>query len=212
MSPHEDGEPATLAALGDLVEVVAVLRRRCPWDAEQTHRSLVPHLVEESAEVVDAIEVGTEAELREELGDLLLQVVLHARIAEEDGVFDLADVATDIAAKLRRRHPHVFGGEQPPEDLDGSWERRKAAEKGRTSSLDGIATSLPALPRAAKVAHRVRAHGVDVALPDEPIGAEEVGRAVVDLAARADAGGVDVDQAVRSALRDLESRVRSAEA
>ncbi|WP_277065434.1 MazG nucleotide pyrophosphohydrolase domain-containing protein, partial [Propionibacterium acidifaciens] len=106
------------AQLERLVRVVDRLRADCPWDAAQTHRTLVKHLIEESAELVDAIEVGSDDDLREELGDVLMQVVLHARIAEEDGLFTIDDVAAATADKLIARHPHVFAGEGVPEDLD----------------------------------------------------------------------------------------------
>jgi XTP/dITP diphosphohydrolase len=190
---------------------MARLRADCPWDSSQTHRSLVPYLVEEAIEAVEAIESGDVTDLREELGDLLLQVVFHARIAEEDEGFDLDDVASGIADKLVRRHPHVFDGELVPEDLHGSWESRKAAEKGRVSVLQGIPEQLSALSRASKIISRCRSHQVKLALPDEPIDAAEVGRQALALAARAHASGLDAEQAVRDAVRRLEADVRSAE-
>lgn len=197
--------------LARLREVTDTLRVECPWDAKQTHRSLVTHLVEETCEVVDAIEAGSDEELREELGDLLLQVYFHARIAEDEGRFDLDDVAAGIADKLISRHPWVFEAEEVPEDLRATWEQMKRAEKGRTSSLDGIARSLSSLARTQKVISRARAHAVPVALSDEAITAEEVGEQIQALVARAQASGVDADAAVRSALRQLESRIAEAE-
>lgn len=199
------------ADLDDLVELVALLRDRCPWDARQTHLSLVTYLIEETGEVVDAVEVGTDDDLVEELGDLLLQVVLHSRIAEQEGRFDIHEVAGGIVTKLRRRHPHIFADAPAPDDMDRTWEARKAVEKGRQSSLDGIAESLSALARGVKVVARVRKHDVPVDLPDEPIGAEELGEQILALAARAHASGIDADQATRDAVRRLESRVRDAE-
>ena len=142
-----------------LVEVMWRLRRECPWDAEQTHHSLVTYLVEEAAEVVDAIEAGGTADLREELGDLLLQVVFHCEIEAQRGGFSLDEVADDIAAKLVRRHPYVFDDADVPDDLLVSWEERKRAEKRRTSSLDGIPGALDTLARAHKVIGRSRQHG-----------------------------------------------------
>ena len=136
----DDSRPR--ADFSDLVAVMARLRDECPWDRSQTHRSLVTYLVEETGEVVDAIEAGTDDDLVEELGDLLLQVVFHARIAEEEGVFNIDEVVGGIVAKLVTRHPYVFSDEDVPEDLDAAWEARKAAAKGRTSSLDGNAHSL----------------------------------------------------------------------
>lgn len=203
-----------------LVAVMATLREQCPWDREQTHRSLVPYLVEETCEVVEAIEalpegavVGGPAEhLREELGDLLLQVVFHARLASESSAgFDIDDVAGSIADKLVARHPHVFAAEPAPTDLHGVWEQRKAREKGRTSALQGIPERLSALSRASKIIGRSRSHRVPLDLPVDPVDAGTVGREIVALVARAQASGVDAEQAVRDAVRDLEAEVRSAE-
>lgn len=194
-----------------LNEVMARLRVECPWDREQTHSSLLTHLVEETCEVVDAVESGTDDDLREELGDLLLQVYFHARIAEDEGRFTIDDVARGIADKLIHRHPHVFGDGEIPEDLRGVWERRKRQEKGRTSSLDGIARSMSSLARTQKVIARARTHEVPVELPGEPVTAEDVGERIQILVARAQASGVDADAAVREALRSLEERIRQAE-
>ena len=168
-------------------------------------------MVEETGEVVDAIEAGTDDDLVEELGDLLLQVVFHARIAEEEGVFNIDEVVGGIVAKLVTRHPYVFSDEDVPEDLDAAWEARKAAAKGRTSSLDGIAHSLSSVARSAKVISRARNRGVDVELPEEPITAEQTGDELLTLIARAQASGVDADQALRDQLRRLESDIRDAE-
>jgi XTP/dITP diphosphohydrolase len=198
--------------LSRLIEVMATLRVKCPWDAEQTHRSLVQYLVEEAMETVEAIESGDRTHLREELGDLLLQVVFHAGIAaEEPDGFNLEDVARGVADKLISRHPYVFAGDQTPEDLHGSWEQRKAVEKGRRSVLQGIPEQLSALARAAKIISRARSRRVDLPLDDEPITADEVGRQVLSLTARAHACGIDPDQAVRDAVRDLERQVQAAE-
>jgi XTP/dITP diphosphohydrolase len=205
-----------------LVEVMSTLRLQCPWDRQQTHRSLVPYLVEETCEVVEAVEglpgesvaaAGpAAAHLREELGDLLLQVVFHAQLASEvDDGFDLEDVAGGISDKLVARHPHVFAAEEVPSDLHGVWEQRKAKEKGRTSALDGIPERLSALSRASKVIGRSRSHRVPLDLPTQEIDAATLGRQIVALVARAQAGGVDAEQAVREAVRELEAEVRSAE-
>ena len=194
-----------------LNEVMAQLRVECPWDREQTHVSLLTHLIEETCEVVDAVEEGTDADLCEELGDLLLQVYFHARIAQDEGRFTIDDVAQGIADKLIRRHPHVFGDGEVPEDLRGVWERRKRQEKGRTSSLDGIAQAMSSLARTQKVIARARSHEVPIEFPDEPVTADEVGERIQVLIARAQASGVDADAAVRAALRGLEERIRQAE-
>ena len=201
---------------GRLLDVVATMDRLrspggCPWDAEQTHLSLATFLVEETGEVLDAIESGDDADLVEELGDLLLQVYFHAEIARGQGRFDLDDVASGIADKLIRRHPYVFGDAAVPDDLNVTWEARKRAEKGRTSSLGGIAENLSSLARAVKIVTRARHHGVEVELASASITADEVGRAIIDLVARAQASGVDADQATRVAVRALEERVRIAE-
>jgi XTP/dITP diphosphohydrolase len=216
---------------------MTTLRSHCPWDARQTHRSLVQYLIEETLEVVEAIEGDDPTHLREELGDLLLQVVFHAEIAREDPAgFDLEDVARGIADKLVNRHPHVFGpapaartdpsgdpGTDPSADpasaesdllaeLNVTWEQRKAVEKGRSSVLEGIPDQLSAMAKASKIIGRARARGVAVALPTEPVGPEELGDLVLDLVARAQAGGIDPEQAVRDAVRRLESTVLAAEA
>jgi XTP/dITP diphosphohydrolase len=156
-----------LPELERLVDVMARLRHECPWDAQQTHRSLVQYLVEETAETIEAIEIGDQDHLREELGDLLLQVIFHAEIAsEQDQGFTVEDVAQGIADKLISRHPYVFATEEVPSDLHYTWEQRKAAEKGRTSALQGIPDELSALARANKIISRVRSRRVAVALPD----------------------------------------------
>mgnify|MGYP000932665506 FL=1 len=192
-------------------EQLVRLRVECPWDREQTHQSLLTHLVEEACEVVDAVEQGTDADLLEELGDLLLQVYFHAQIAEDEGRFTLDDVARGIADKLIRRHPHVFGGGEVPENLRQTWEQSKRQEKGRTSSLDGIAQAMSSLARTQKVIARARSHEVPIEFPDEPVTADEVGERIQVLIARAQASGVDADAAVRAALRGLEERIRQAE-
>ena len=152
------------------------LRHACPWDAQQTHRSLVQYLIEETAETVEAIESGDHAHLREELGDLLLQVVFHAEIAAEgEPGFELEDVARGIADKLVARHPYVFATAEVPSDLHYTWEQRKAVEKGRTSVLQGIPEQLSALARASKIIGRARSRRVDIELPADLVSADQVG-------------------------------------
>ena len=184
-----------------LVAVMHALREGCPWDREQTHGSLLHYLVEETAEVVDAVEIGSDDDLREELGDLLLQIAFHSEIASERAAFDIDDVARGISDKLIARHPHVFAGEKAPDDLNAVWEQRKKAEKKRDSSLDGIPVSLPVLARANKVIIRARSHDVPLDLPTEPIDAATVGTELLALASRAQASGIDPEQALRAALR-----------
>jgi XTP/dITP diphosphohydrolase len=190
---------------------MARLRRDCPWDAIQTHRSLTKYLVEESGEVLDAIETGTDADLREELGDLLLQVAFHAEIARTEQRFDIDQVATQVAQKLIDRHPYVFGDEAVPADMMGYWEQNKMAEKKRSSALEGIPHSVNAIARAVKVTSRTRDMGIDVPLDTAPITADETGSAILSLVQRAQASGVDADQALREALRAFEAQVRAAE-
>ncbi|NNG18311.1 MazG family protein [Naumannella sp. ID2617S] len=205
-------EPAAHPELDRFIAVMQRLRVECPWDARQTHRSLVHYLVEETCEVVEAIEAGDDTDLREELGDLLLQVVFHATIAAQEGRFDVDEVARGVADKLVARHPWVFSDQGVPDDLNATWEAGKRAEKGRTSSLDGIPERLSALARADKVIARTASHGVPLDLPSAPITAEEVGAEALALVSRARASGIDAEQAVRDALRSVEEDVRRREA
>ena len=151
-TPVPTASAQTLDALSELIAVVAQLRNPqggCPWDLEQTHQSLVPYVLEEAHEVADAIQHGDDAHLKEELGDLLLQVVLHARIAQEDGRFDLTQIAAGISEKLVRRHPHVFADAEAADSaaVKASWEAIKAAEK--TSEQDGTPSASPLRDRLA---------------------------------------------------------------
>jgi len=161
-------------ALGALLALMARLRdpqRGCPWDREQTFSSIAPYTIEEAYEVADAIERGEREALRDELGDLLFQVVFHARMAEERGWFDFAAVATTIHDKLVRRHPHVFAGASPtPQELVRAWEQQKAQERaasagpalaGEGTVLAGVPRALPALVRAAKLGRRAARVGFD---------------------------------------------------
>ncbi len=197
-----------------LASVMHRLRQDCPWDAAQTHESLVHYLIEETLEVVEAIEQGADDHLAEELGDLLLQVYFHAEIAAEAGRFDLEQVAAKISDKLIARHPYVFTDAAVPADLNSSWERAKALEKGRTSVLDGIPERMSALGRAHKVISRAASHGLEVSelAASTPVPAEELGTAFLALVVRARELGVDPEQAARVAVRGLEQRVRQLEA
>ncbi|MCB5179056.1 nucleoside triphosphate pyrophosphohydrolase [Streptomyces antimicrobicus] len=203
------------ARLLDLVQVMDRLRRECPWTSRKTHRGLAKYAIEEAYELVEAIEDGSRDELREELGDVLLQVVFHARIAEEgegeDGAepFSIDDVAGTLVDKLVHRHPHVFGDAtaETPEDVHAHWLRTKAVEKRRASVTDGIPLGQPGLALAAKLAGRVRADGLDVALPR----GEGIGYELLALAARAEAEGVDPETALRAAARAYRDAIRAAE-
>lgn len=153
-------------SLDRLLGVMARLRdpeRGCPWDLEQDFASIAPYTIEEAYEVADAIARGDMAELKDELGDLLLQVVFHARMAEEAGHFAFADVAAAIADKMERRHPHVFGDSAVDDAaaVAANWEVIKAAEKPRAGALDGVALALPALTRAEKLQKRAARTGFD---------------------------------------------------
>jgi len=196
-----------MSALLELVEVMARLRRECAWKAGQTHESLARYLLEETYETLEAIEVGDDAHLREELGDLLLQVLFHAVIAEEQGRFDIDDVAADLVVKLRRRNPHVFapeGSEGPSavtaEAINEQWERIKAEEKQRSGLMDGVPEELPALLRAVKALDRLERDGqVPAVDPD----AADIGDRLLALAMEARADGVDPEQALRAAVRRI---------
>ncbi|MFF4426591.1 nucleoside triphosphate pyrophosphohydrolase [Streptomyces sp. NPDC001549] len=201
------------ARLLDLVQVMDRVRRECPWTSRQTHRGLAKYAIEEAYELVEAIEDGDREELREELGDVLLQVVFHARISEEhedpDEAFSIDDVAGALVTKLIHRHPHVFGDAEAetPEDVNAHWQRTKAVEKRRESVTDGIPVSQPGLALAAKLAGRARAGGVAVELPR----GEGIGYELLELAARAEAAGTDPETALRAAARAYRDAIRAAE-
>jgi XTP/dITP diphosphohydrolase len=194
------------------VEVMDRLRSSggCPWDAEQTHASLARYLVEETYEVLEAIETGDRALLREELGDLLLQILFHARIAEEEpDPYSVEDVAADLVDKLIRRHPHVFAAAPAPDAaaVNETWERQKIAEKGRTSALDGVPLAQPSLALAAKLVARVERAGLDV----EPSSGDEIGERLFAIVRDAVAAGVDPEGALRRTTRAYRDAVRTAE-
>jgi XTP/dITP diphosphohydrolase len=215
------------ARLLDLVAVMDRLRSSggCPWDAGQTHESLLPYLLEETYETVEAIETADLVGLREELGDLLLQVVFHARVAEEHVAhpWSIDDVADGIVTKLVSRHPHVFAGADPgdADALEQSWEALKRAEKSRTSVVDGVPLAQPALALAAKLIGRAAKAGVVVPLADPatvPGNAaadrspdEEVGAVLLAMVAQAHTAGVDPEAALRAAARSYAAEVRAAE-
>ncbi|MFE0926906.1 nucleoside triphosphate pyrophosphohydrolase [Streptomyces mutabilis] len=199
------------ARLLDLVQVMDRIRVECPWSSQRTHKGLAKYAIEEAYELVEAIEDGDRDELREELGDVLLQVVFHARIAEEDpdAPFSVDDVAATIVAKLIHRHPHVFGDETAttPEEVREHWLRTKAAEKQRASVTDGVPLGQPGLALAAKLASRVRTAGLPVALPS----GEGIGYELLALAARAEAEGTDPEAALRAAARAYRDAIREVE-
>ncbi len=222
--PGTEDQAASHDGLRELIAVMDRLRSPggCPWDAKQTHRSLVEYLVEEAYEVVEAIESGDRDHLREELGDLLLQVVFHARIAQEDPVepWDIDDVADGIVAKLIRRHPHVFGdaSAETSEHVESRWLALKAEEKGRESVTEGIPPSLPALVLAGKLLSRSAA--LDVEIPGrapahdalaEIDDEEALGELLLGLTAAARERGWDAEAALRGAARSHADRIRAVE-
>lgn len=217
-----------------LLELVAVMDRLrspggCPWDAAQTHASLLPYLLEEAYETVEAVEAADRGALREELGDLLLQVVFHARIAAEDpdDPWDIDDVASGIVDKLVSRHPHVFAGDSAatPAEVEANWEMLKRAEKGRTSAVDGVPLAQPALALAAKLASRAERLSVAPSLdalvdpkalnllPSErPRTERELGDLLLLLVDRARRDGLDAEAALRGSARRYAAAVRRMEA
>jgi XTP/dITP diphosphohydrolase len=204
------------ARLIDLVRVMDRLRRQCPWDREQTHRTLAKYLLEETYETLEAIETGDRAHLREELGDLLLQVAFHSRISEETAEegWSIDDVAGDIVEKLVRRHPHVFSDTVAADAaaVEANWETIKADEKQRTSAVEGIPLALPALILADKVLSR--AAKVLPAVPTAPAEVSEhdrYGEELLEVVRRTREAGVDAEQALRDAVRRVIEDIRAAE-
>jgi XTP/dITP diphosphohydrolase len=220
-----DSGPGT--GLAELAAVMHRLRQECPWDARQTHESLAPHLLEETYEALDALESGDPAALREELGDVLLQVFFQAEIASErdDGTgYTIDDVARGIAAKLIRRHPHVFGDVRVSgaEEVKQNWDAIKAAERqakggGPGSVLDGVPFGQPALALAAQLQRRAERAGAPAELADLAVSAAdgadrptgEIGVLLFALAAQARAAGLDPELELRAAARAYRDRVQS---
>lgn len=200
-------------------ETMRAVRERCVWSQRITHRDLVPYLIEESHEVIDAVESGTRTDLREELGDLLWQVLFHSAIAAQDPVdpFDIDDVSRALTEKMVRRHPHVFADAvaRTPDEVLVHWNAAKADEKRtRNSVLDGVPRGMPALALGQKLVGR--AAGVGVVVPvsaagDAPKTEEQLGDALLALVAGARANGWDAERALRERLRVLETDVRAAE-
>lgn len=198
--------------LRQLTVLMAELRAQCRWTAAQDHTSLAPYAIEEAYELAEAAETGDRGALREELGDLLLQVVFHAAIAAEHATeaFDLHDIAATLAAKLRRRHPHVFGseaGDRSLEEIEQAWQRIKEAESAATADSTDPFADIPvaasAVSRAQKVARRMhRRHDDPQALLDGPPG---IGRDLMTVVLRAEAQGVDAEAELRTYLRKLRS-------
>jgi len=198
--------PASGESLLEFLAVMRRLRAECGWKRGQTHRSLARYLLEETHETLEAIDTGDRtgdwAHLREELGDLLLQVYFHAVIAEETGEFTIDDVAADITAKMYRRNPHVFEptADSPVEaaDIDEAWQAIKDEEKQRGSVTDGLPPTLPALLYADKVLGRLAREG-----GQPPPAGGELGDRLLALVAEARESGIDPEQALRDAVRRL---------
>ena len=192
----------------------------CPWDAEQDHASLLKYLLEESYEFIESVEDNDRQAMLEELGDLLLQVYFHSRMAEEDATqpFNIEDVAKSVADKLIRRHPHVFAGASvnSSEDVLENWEKQKAAEKGRTSAIDGVPLAQPALPLATKVIYRLNKLNYDlpisepISLPSE-INQDQFGQILLGLISQAVEKGLDPEAALRSATKTLIAQIQEHE-
>jgi XTP/dITP diphosphohydrolase len=208
--------------LVELIEVMRRLRAECPWKAEQTHRSLARYLLEETHETLEAIDSGDPDHLREELGDLLLQIYFHAAIASEAGEFTIDDVAAGLTEKMRRRNPHVFGSAGDATaaltsaQVNDQWQRAKADEKQRSSVTDGLPPGLPALLYADKVLDRLArldeqpdrrtSPGTSDDVVAGAAGSSDVpesrmGERLLDLVREARAEGVDPEQALRDAVR-----------
>ena len=209
-----------------LLEVMDQLRSPggCPWDAEQTHQSLIKYLLEESYEFIDSVESEDRQAMKEELGDLLLQVYFHSRIAEEHPTepFSIEDVAAGIADKLVRRHPHVFGDvkAESSEEVLQNWELLKAAEKSRTSATDGVALSQPALPLITKLIYRAEKNGIKLDLPvDLPtthtsndVPAEiAIGDALVAAVVAAIKQGIEPEDLLRARAREISDEIKRIE-
>ena len=184
----------------------------CPWDAEQDHTSLLKYLLEESYEFIESVENNDLDAMQEELGDLLLQVYFHSRMAEEDAKqpFNIEDVAKSVADKLIRRHPHVFAGEVVDSSADvlENWEKQKAAEKGRTSAIDGVPLAQPALPLATKVLYRLKKLNYDLSVSEpiklkDDVDQDQFGQILLGLITQAVDKGLDPEAALRQATKEL---------
>lgn len=184
----------------------------CPWDAEQDHTSLLKYLLEESYEFIESVENNDRDAMQEELGDLLLQVYFHSRMAEEDAKqpFNIEDVAKVVADKLIRRHPHVFADESVDSSADvlANWERQKVAEKGRTSAIDGVPLAQPALPLATKVIYRLKKLNYDLSVSapiklNDDVDQDQFGQILLGLITQAVDKGLDPEAALRRATKEL---------
>lgn len=206
-----------------LAEVMDRLRSPggCPWDAEQTHKSLIKYLLEESYEFIDSIDEDDRQAMKEELGDILLQVYFHSRIAQEHPTdpFNIEDVARGISDKLIRRHPHVFADVKfnSNDELLANWEKLKAEEKGRKSATDGVALSQPALQLLTKLIYRADKNGIDLGLPAAELNNEvppevAIGDALVAAVVAAIKLGIEPEDLLRSRAREISEEIKRVEA
>ena len=226
--PNNFCEGVILQKLESLIQTMHLLRAPggCPWDAEQTHRSLVQYLLEETYELIDAIESGDRDEILEELGDVLYQVLFHSDLASTGTLgepFDLEDVASFMEQKMRSRHPHVFGTEEEKEafkattgeDVVQVWDGHKKKEKpNRTSVLDGVPQAMPALALASKVMGKAEKIGLlelaeSPAIPMET--EDDLGKLLLAVVASARAAGLDPERALREATKELQVEIRASE-
>ena len=219
--------PPSKNGVAGLIELMEILRSKdgCAWDNEQTHQSLIEYLLEESFEFAEAVESGDRQAIREELGDVLLQVVFHSRIAQEDNLdpFNIDDVANVITNKLMKRHPHIFGdiGELSKEEVEANWEQIKRKEKGRTSITDGVPVAMPALMHADKLITRVKSADKKIAqvakstqvesLVQELQKEEEVGQFLLSFVAMCNEKDIDAEAALRKAISNYRAEIKRSE-
>ncbi len=219
--------PPSKNGVAGLIELMEILRSKdgCAWDNEQTHQSLIEYLFEESFEFAEAVESGDRQAIREELGDVLLQVVFHSRIAQEDNLdpFNIDDVANVITNKLMKRHPHIFGeiGELSAEEVEANWEQIKRKEKGRTSITDGVPVAMPALMHADKLITRVKSADKKIAqvakstqvesLVQELQKEEEVGQFLLSFVAMCNEKDIDAEAALRKAISNYRAEIKRSE-
>lgn len=219
--------PPSKNGVAGLIELMDILRSKdgCAWDLEQTHQSLIEYLLEESFEFAEAVESGDRQAIREELGDVLLQVVFHSRIAQEDKTdpFNIDDVANVITNKLMKRHPHIFGetGDLTKEEVEANWEQIKQKEKGRTSITDGVPVAMPALMHADKLITRVKSVDNKIAqvaksaqvesLSQELQKEEEVGQFLLSFVDMCNEKGIDSESALRKAINKYREEIKKSE-
>jgi XTP/dITP diphosphohydrolase len=219
--------PPSKSGVAGLIELMDILRSKdgCAWDQEQTHQSLIEYLLEESFEFAEAVESGNRAAIREELGDVLLQVVFHSRIAQEDknDPFNIDDVADVIINKLMKRHPHIFSdlGDLSKEQVEANWEQIKQKEKGRKSITDGVPIAMPALMHADKLISRVKSINENIApitknkeisqIENELNSEAKVGQFLLAFVDMCNEKGIDSESALRKAISNYREEIKKSE-